>query len=366
VNAVRTDGWSSLPISEIANFGSGDSISVAQLSERSAAFPVPVFGGNGIAGYTSKATVSEPTVILGRVGQKCGAVYRNSGPAWITDNALYVRRYKRPVDVHFLAFALEAAHLNDVRNRNDLPLITQSILKDVKIAWPESIGEQRRIAEAMSDASKAISALELMITKKRAIRQGVMQQLLTGRTRLPGFTESWRDARLGDVLTVRHGKSQKAVESPGGRYPILATGGQIGWSNTPLYGKPSVLIGRKGTIDRPQYQATPFWTVDTLFYTEIGTQADPRYLYYIFLMVDWRSMNEASGVPSLNSRSVESVEVQLPGLDEQRAIRSVLDDADCEIDKLTSRLDKARSVKQGMMQQLLTGRTRLPVPEATL
>src|ERR1700688_2612897 len=120
MSPVLADGWLSLPISDIADFGSGDSISVAHLSERSGAYPVPVFGGNGIAGYTSSATVSEPTVILGRVGQRCGAVYRNPGPAWITDNALYARRLKRPVDVQFLALALEAARLNDVRNHNDL------------------------------------------------------------------------------------------------------------------------------------------------------------------------------------------------------------------------------------------------------
>jgi type I restriction enzyme S subunit len=125
-----------------------------------------------------------------------------------------------------------------------------------------------------------------------------------------------------------------------------------------------VLIGRKGTIDRPQYQARPFWTVDTLFYTEISPAADPRYLYYVFLTVDWRSMNEASGVPSLSASRVESVVVQLPTIDEQRAIRAVLDDADAEVALLRARLVKAKNIKKGMMQEVLTGRTRFPVSEA--
>lgn len=177
--------------------------------------------------------------------------------------------------------------------------------------------------------------------------------------------DGWSDARLGDVLTVRHGKSQRFVESPTGSFPILATGGQIGWARSPLYNGPSVLIGRKGTIDRPQYQATPFWTVDTLFYTEISASVDPRYLYYFFLTVDWRSMNEASGVPSLSASRIENVEIQLPGIEEQRRIRRALDDAGAEIDLLVRRLEKVRGVKQGMMQELLTGRTRLPVAEAS-
>lgn len=231
--------------------------------------------------------------------------------------------------------------------------------------WIPDEAEQRMIVAIIESAEDAIEALERLIAKKQAMKQGMMQQLLTGRTRLPGFTDAWIVANLGAVLTVRHGKNQRAVEVDSGKYPILATGGQIGWAHTPLYKKPSVLIGRKGTIDRPQYQDQPFWTVDTLFYTEISVAADPRFLYYVFLTVDWRSMNEASGVPSLSSSRIESVAVQLPSPTEQVAIREVLDHAEREIAALEARLTKARAIKTGMMQQLLTGRTRLPVEVAS-
>lgn len=219
---------------------------------------------------------------------------------------------------------------------------------------------QHAIADVFAGVDDLAAGLAQMIAKKQAIKEGMMQELITGRTRLPGFTRKWRDASLGDVLKVRHGKSQRAVESPRGPYPILATGGQIGWATSPLYDKPSVLIGRKGTIDRPQYMDTPFWTVDTLFYTEIDASADPRFLYYLFLTVDWRSMNEASGVPSLSASRVESVEVRLPELDEQRAIRAALHDIETEVSVLGQRLEKAADIRVGMMQQLLSGRVRLP------
>lgn len=227
-----------------------------------------------------------------------------------------------------------------------------------------SIDTQNAIADALTDVDDLLATLERLIAKKQAIKQGIMQQLLTGNTRLPGFSAPWKGVRLGDVLRVHHGRSQRPVESASGDYPVLATGGQIGWARTPLYSKPSVLIGRKGTIDRPQYQDRPFWTVDTLFYTEISEAADPRFLYYVFLTVNWRSMNEASGVPSLSSARVESVEVSLPELTEQQAIRDALDDIDAAIDALEARWDKARAIKTGMMQELLTGRTRLPVEAA--
>ena len=125
------------------------------------------------------------------------------------------------------------------------------------------------------------------------------------------------------------------------------------------YDKPSVLIGRKGTIDEPQFVSSPFWTVDTLFFTEIGDHASSKFIFYKFCMISWRSYNEASGVPSLNARTIEDIEIRLPHVDEQNAIASVLSDMDTEIAALERQRDKSRAIKQGMMQQLLTGRVRL-------
>ena len=202
--------------------------------------------------------------------------------------------------------------------------ISQGSLKSLKFAFPPNKSEQRAIAEALSDVDGLLMALEALISKKRAIKQAAMQQLLTGKTRLPGFSGKWKTRRLGSALTVRHGRSQRYVASPDGKYPILASGGEIGRTEFFLYDKPSVLIGRKGTIDDPQYVSSPFWTVDTLFYTEIADGMSAEFLYYKFCMIPWRSYNEASGVPSLNSRTIESIEVNLPKSDEQHAIASVL------------------------------------------
>ena len=219
--------------------------------------------------------------------------------------------------------------------------------------------EQRAIAEALSDADALIESLNQLITKKRNLKQAAMQQLLTGQTRLPGFSGEWEVKRLGDVLKVRHGKSQHEIVVSGGIYPILATGGEIGRTNVCLYDKPSVLIGRKGTIDKPQFHDSPFWTVDTLFFTELFISVNPKFIYFKFLMIDWRSYNEASGVPSLNAATIENIEVSIPMLEEQTAIATILSDMDTELAELESRLAKARHIKQGMMQELLTGRIRL-------
>jgi type I restriction enzyme S subunit len=184
-------------------------------------------------------------------------------------------------------------------------------LKKVLVPRPP-LPEQRAIATALSDVDTLIASLDKLIAKKRDMKQAAMQELLTGKRRLPGFSGEWEVKRLGEILKVRHGKSQQDVVVSDGMYPILATGGEIGRTNTSLYDKPSVLIGRKGTIDVPQYIDTPFWTIDTLFFTEISSLASPKFIFYKFNSINWYNYNEASGVPSLNASTIENIEFNCP------------------------------------------------------
>ena len=190
-----------------------------------------------------------------------------------------------------------------------------------------------------------------------------MQELLTGKRRLPGFTEAWKQYSLSEVLVVRYGQSQHEIEHPTGNYPILATGGVIGRTNQFLCSGPSVLIGRKGTIDKPQFMEIPFWTIDTLFYTTIKSGFDAKFIYYIFCIIHWANLNEATGVPSLSAKMIEKVKVILPSYKEQVAIKTILSDMDNEIDELEKKLTKYRCLKQGMMSELLTGHIRLTEKE---
>jgi type I restriction enzyme S subunit len=232
------------------------------------------------------------------------------------------------------------------------------ILKSLPVAVPAH-SEQRKISAALGDINELIIHLEKLILKKHNTKQAAMQELLTGKRRLPGFEGEWEVRRLGDVLSICHGKNQRDVEIPDGPYPILATGGQIGTADRPLHSKPYVLIGRKGTINKPQYMDSPFWTVDTLFFSAMKEGNSARFFYYLFCTIDWMQFNEASGVPSLNAKTIESIEVGCPATQEQDAVASVLSELDAELAALQVRKDKAQQLKQGMMQQLLTGKVRL-------
>lgn len=172
--------------------------------------------------------------------------------------------------------------------------------------------------------------------------------------------KNWQEVKLRDCLTIKHGRSQKEVESQTGKYPILGTGGQIGLADAFLYDKPSVLIGRKGTIDKPRFMDSPFWTVDTLFYSHIKDNAIAKFIYYVFLTINWYSYNEASGVPSLSASTISNIKLLLPSVAEQKRIVTVLEAWDEYLEKLDKKIELKKVIKKGLMQQLLTGKTRMP------
>lgn len=137
---------------------------------------------------------------------------------------------------------------------------------------------------------------------------------------------------LSDLATIKYGKNQKKVLSESGNIPIYGTGGLMGYATTALYDKPSVLIGRKGTIGKVKYVEHPFWTVDTLFYTIINTDIVlPKYLYYVMSLIDLNNYNEGTTIPSLRTETLNRLEFDIPSLVEQETILSCLNPIDEKI-----------------------------------
>ena len=169
----------------------------------------------------------------------------------------------------------------------------------------------------------------------------------------------WDVKKLGEIAKIKHGKDQKQIICDDGIYPILGTGGEIGRTNSFLYDKPSVLIGRKGTIDKPRFMDTPFWTVDTLFYTEISSNLEPKWLFYKFQTINWYLYNEASTVPSLIGSTISSIKLSVPSLMEQQKIAALLSTWDIAIDNCKNIIEKISCRNKGLEQQFLSGKKRV-------
>ena len=138
--------------------------------------------------------------------------------------------------------------------------------------------------------------------------------------------------KLNELVTIKYGKNQKKVVSDKGTIPIYGTGGLMGYAIEAIYDKPSVLIGRKGSISRVKYVEHPFWTVDTLFYTIINTDIIiPKYLYYLMSQIDLNVYNEGTTIPSLRTETLNRLEFDVPSLKIQERILSYLNPIDEKI-----------------------------------
>ena len=154
---------------------------------------------------------------------------------------------------------------------------------------------------------------------------------------------------LGDLVKIKYGKNQKKVQDDdNGKYPIYGTGGLMGYSIEYLYDKPSVLIGRKGSIEKVRYIDEPFWTVDTLFYTEVNEEmVIPRFLYYIMSQINLGRYNEGTSIPSLRTETLNRLDLPIPDLDYQNRVLSILSSIDKKIEineKINKNLEEQLSL----------------------
>ena len=181
--------------------------------------------------------------------------------------------------------------------------------------------------------------------------------------RFKEFDGDWLKLKYKDVLTIKYGKDHKSLND--GDIPVYGTGGLMRHVNKYLYDGESILIGRKGTIDKPKYINEKFWTVDTLFYTEIEESIVPLFLYQHALEVNWLGLNEATGVPSLNTTSIYNIDISIPSKEEQNKIASFLSVVDEKISQLTQKLELLSQYKQGMMQKLFSQQLRFKADDGS-
>ena len=241
--------------------------------------------------------------------------------------------------------------------------ITLADLRRIKLLVPP-LPEQRAIATALSDMDALLAALDRLIAKQRDLKQAAMQQLLTGHTRLPGFHGEWVVKRLGDVSTLSKGTQLHSSETDeGGNFAHLNGGitpsGYTHKTNAPAN---SIAISEGGnSCGFVQFMTEPYWCGGHC-YSVIPSDINNHFLYHALKgqQSAIMALRVGSGLPNVQKTGLLAFNLHFPtSLPEQAAIAEVLGDMDAELSALEQRRDKTRALKQGMMQELLTGRTRL-------
>lgn len=249
--------------------------------------------------------------------------------------------------------------------------------------------EQRAIATALSDVDALLDGLTRLIAKKRDLKQATMQQLLTGQTRLPGFSGAWGVVRADEIGRIKGGSGFPIRFQGGGAgdYPFFKVsdmsnvGNEIFMSNANNYIDESVRralgavifpansivfakVGAAVFLERKKILTAASCLDNNMAgYILDRARADSRFVHYLMLNTRLSDLVSTTALPALNSSALGAIQFLLPSLPEQTAIAAVLSDMDAELAALEARLTKTRALKQAMMQELLTGKTRLLPPE---
>lgn len=282
---------------------------------------------------------------------------------------------------HVLA-ALETTWSKHGQTGSQMNLNT-GLINSCLIPLPPTETEQRAIAQALSDVDALLATLDKIIAKKRDLKQATMQRLLTGKTRLPGFTGEWRIRRLGEEATFHKGKGlPKSHITPFGSEPCIHYGELFTqypeiikevFSSTDKQGAyfrsiaNDVLMPTSDVTPRGLAKASCIQMDGVILGGDILViRTDPSRVYgpflsYVIRREEAQVLRLVTGttVFHLYGADMKKFLFQLPPIDEQRAIACVLSDMDAELSALEARREKTRNIKQAMMQELLTGKTRL-------
>lgn len=360
---------------------SGDGIAISQLRPFGM---YPVYGGNGINGYTSNYNVDGDTLVIGRVGEKCGNVNITSTKSWVSDNALIVIPKAR-YNVEYLSYLLEFLNLNDYANRNAQPVISGQIIYAIEAPYEDDEEHQEEIARTLSQFDSYIDDLAELIEKKKGIREGALEDLISGKTRIVGFSGERKEFSINDITceVITGGTpSTSRREYYGGNIPWLASAEihqkritkpttyitELGLQNSSAKIAPekSVLIALAGqgkTRGTAAYLTKPMALNQSLAALVTNEKCNSEFLYYLIESM-YSSLRELSsgdgGRGGLNKKLIKGVLVTIPvDVDEQEAIANTLLAMDEEIRDLETERDKIIQIREGAMDDLLTGRIRL-------
>ena len=341
-----------------------------------------------------------------RPNLKSHLLIKHEVKGWICSTGFSVIRCKELINPYFifyhLFFSTINIQINNLISGSNYPAISKKDIELLKIPLPP-LHEQTAIANALSDIDALIESIEKLITKRRNIKLGTMQQLLTGKKRLPGFggdgisrkgyiqteigiiPEDWEVKTIGSFGIFRSGNGFPILYQGDneGDYPFFKVSDmnneknkifmlesnnwiseqikkQICIKTFPKYTIIFAKIGAAIYLERRKIIFQESCIDNNLMgFTLIDVQGYYKFFYYLLLNIHFGNFVEATALPSLDQRHIAKLKFGIPKIEEQTAIAKVLSDMDSEIEALEKKLNKYKKVKQGMMQELLTGKKRL-------
>jgi type I restriction enzyme S subunit len=220
-----------------------------------------------------------------------------------------------------------------------------------------SYSEQTAIAQYLdrktTAVDKKIEILQQKIETYKKLRKAIINKAVTKGLDDKETNKKWKLQRVKDLVVICNGKDYKEVQSDDGKYDVFGSGGAFEKSTEFIYDKPSVLLGRKGTIDKPILVEKPFWAVDTMFYSKMKAKTDAKFFYYFTTTIEFGFYEYGSALPSITQNDLNRILLYFPQIKEQRQIAEYLDQKTATIDKIVENLQTQIATLQHLRKVLI-------------
>ena len=324
-----------------------------QRIEKSLTKKYPYCGANNIIDFIDEYIFDENEEILciaedgGSWGKDEECTYVMNEKCWVNNHA-HVLKMKTGVDINYIKLTLDYLDLTSYITGSTRGKLTKSSLEKIEIKLPEY--------HTQISISKKISDIQKLITKKKDQIQKYNELVKSRFNEMFGDVilndKEWKISKWNEILTIRNGKNQKIVEDKNGQFPIYGSGGIIGYAKDWIVKKNSVIIGRKGNINKPILVRENFWNVDTAFGLEPTLEIiNSEYLFYFCQLYNFEKLNKAVTIPSLTKSDLLDISIPLPPLSLQNEFADFVAKVDKSQLAIQKSLEELETLKKSLMQE---------------
>ncbi len=351
------EGWSIKKIIDVCPLQRGFDLPEQNIKKGN----YPIVYSNGIKGTHNEYKATAPGVVMGRSGT-IGKVTYIEQNYWPHNTSLWVTDFKDNIP-KFIFYKLQNLNYAKFNSGSGVPTLNRNDVHIEKILLPP-LPEQEKIAEILSCWDDGIEKLSALIEKKKIQKKALMQQLLTGKHRLKGFSSPWHEVKLGDIADLYQPQtiSQSDLELDG--YPVYGANGLIGYYHKFNHETWQIMITCRGstcgTVNRTSGKS---WITGNAMVVNVDNYKNNKlFLFFKLLNENFLSIVSGSGQPQIVRTPLAKWKLYIPSnLAEQKAIAEILSKADEEIELLNKKLEAFKLEKKALMQQLLTGKIRVKV-----
>lgn len=340
------------------------------------------YGASGVIDKIDDYICEGEKILIGEDGanlkmRTLPLIYIASGKYWVNNHA-HILYPKNDNNLHFFAHQMESIDYENFITGSAQPKLSQENLNNVLLIEPPAY-EQKAIAVCLDEKcekiDKVIGEIEEQIQVLEDYKKSLITETVTkgidknvpmkdsGIDWIGKIPANWDIKKLKYCCRICNGAEYADIEVSDGGYPVMGSGGEFARASKYSYDKESVLLGRKGTIDKPLYVDFPFWAVDTMFYTKINKNMYPKFLYYSATKIRFDYYVTATALPSMTQRDLGSEPLTIPPYNIQMQIAGYLDKECTKIDKTINdkkeQLETIKEYKKSLIYEYVTGKKRV-------